>query len=508
MKNLTSFIFLGLVFFSCNNSEKQRKNAESLSGSSASPPNIIFILTDDQGWTGTSLRMDPDDPESRSDFIETPNIERLAKQGMRFSRAYCPAAICSPSRCALQYGKSPARLLFMSNEFEKGQWNPGAKERISQSVSIPKMLKQSGQGYVTAHLGRWHHWPHPDSVGYDLTTGASSNTEGNFLKGPDRKTKTPGIRLPEDDPKRIFSLSRKACEFMDKQVMDKKPFYLQISHYAAHANYYARPETLEKYENKEPGKWHNRTKFGAMIEDLDDGIGIVLDKIKELGIEDNTYIFLIVDNGAVTKGRGAARVNIPLRRGKYGFMEGGIRVPMLVAGPSIPKNSHSEVLVWGCDLWPTFHDLAGSKVPIPNDLDGGSLVSLLKAGGEGDILRSGMPEGLIFHCAQGEGGYAQQRQSAIRYGDFKLIKHYYNNDEVLLFNVRNDPYEWHDLSEELPDKYLELLTKMEGYLERVDAVDAAMTKEQLDKLYNAEYTVFPIESFSEEEKDPKPYKFR
>jgi arylsulfatase A len=180
----------------------------------ATPPNFILILSDDQGWTGTSVAMDPNNPASKSDFIETPNLELLAKRGMRFSNAYSPAAMCSPTRCAIQYGKSPARLMHTDNYVRY----PEAKKRISASLSIPKMLKQTGQGYVTAHLGKWHQWPNPDEVGYDVNTGATDNPEGNCLKRGVRKSKTKPIPLPADDPKRIFSLSRKACKFLDVQV--------------------------------------------------------------------------------------------------------------------------------------------------------------------------------------------------------------------------------------------------------------------------------------------------
>ena len=473
-------------------------------GPKKNPPNIIFILSDDQGWTGTSVAMDPNNPESKSDYYETPNLERLARQGMRFSNAYSPAAICCPSRCAIQYGKSPSRLLFMSNDFEKGHWHPDSQKRITESISLPKMLKQTDQGYVTAHLGKWHHWPHPDEVGYDVNTGATNNGTGNFLKAANKKTGEPAIPFPPDDPKRIFSLSRKACQFMNQQVKNKKPFYLQISHYAAHATHMSRPETRAKYEKKAIGKWHRRPVFGSMIEDLDTGIGIVLDKIEALGIEDNTYVFYMADNGTVTKGKRGSNVNMPLRRGKYVFMDGGVRVPMFAAGPGIEKNSHSKEIVWGCDLWPTIHDLTGAKDSLPKDLDGGSMVSLFKAGGKGEVQRNGMPEGLVFHCADGVDGQAIRRQSAIRSGDFKLLKHYYNPGEVLLFNVKDDIYEWHDLSKKMPEKRDELLNKMEGYLKRVNAIDGSMTPKEIADMKDSK-TVFPINSFSPQEKNPKPY---
>ncbi|MFC1600846.1 sulfatase [Candidatus Sumerlaeota bacterium] len=491
----------------------------SLGGSDGPPPNFIFILSDDHGWTGTSVAMDPNNPASKSDYIETPNLERLARRGMRFSNAYSPAAMCSPTRCALQYGKSPARNLHTDNYLRFD----GAKERISASLSIPKMLKQSGLGYVSAHLGKWHQWPHPDEVGYDVNTGATGNAEGNMLKLGDRKNGVKPTPLPPDDPKRIFSLSRKACDFMSEQVEAGKPFYLQLSHYAVHKRLQSLAATQAKYEKKKRGKWHYRAEFASCTEDLDTGIGIVLDKLAELGIEDNTYMFFTADNGATAIGEERRRVNMPLRRGKFIFWEGGIRVPMIAAGPGVPSNSHSDSLVWGCDILPTLHDLAGAKAPLPSDLDGGSLRPLFASGGVGEVRRDGMPEGLVFHCAAGVRWAGTRRQSAIRAGDYMLMRNYYNGGEVLLFNVKDDPYEWHDLSAKLPEKRDELLAKMEGYLKRVRAVDARMTDEEVAAMQNADQlaaeraegwkgysrrgypTEYPVSSFSDGERAPKPY---
>ncbi len=472
-------------------------------GSAGKPPNFIFILSDDHGWTGTSVAMDPDNPASKSDYIETPNLERLAKMGMRFSNAYSPAAMCSPTRCAIQYGKSPARLMHTDNYMRY----PEAKDRISASLSLPQMLKQTGLGYVTAHLGKWHQWPSPDEVGYDVNTGATDNPEGNFLKRGDRANGIKPVPLPPDDPKRIFSLSRQACDFMDEQVKASKPFYLQISHYAVHKELMSLAETQTKYEKKKRGKWHHRPEFAACTEDLDTGIGIVLDKLKELGIEENTYIFFMADNGALAMSEDSRRVNMPLRRGKFIFMEGGIRVPMIVAGPGIPGNSHCDAVVWGCDLWPTIHEIAGAQSPLPKDLDGGSLLPVLLNGGTGTVQRSGMPEGLIFHCPEGWNKSGTRRQSAIRAGDFKLMKNYYNDGEVLLFNLKDDLYEWHDLSENMPEKRDELLAKMEGYLKRVDALDGRMTPEEIAEMRDGGKTAYPMDSFSAEEKNPQPYSY-
>ena len=309
---------------------------------------------------------------------------------------------------------------------------------------------------------------------------------------------------------------------MEQQVEAGRPFYLQVSHYAVHIQLMSLAKTVAKYGDKDAGKWHHRPLFGGCAEDLDTGIGMLLDKIEELGIADNTYVFYMADNGAeAIRGNRHLR-NMPLRRGKFTFFEGGIRVPMFAMGPGIKPGEVCESTVWGCDLLPTLHDLSGSRQPMPKGIDGGSLGPIFAHGGEGEVERANI-EGLVFHCAAGARWSGTRRQSAIRSGDYMLMKNYYNGGEVLLFNVKDDPYEWHDLSGKLPEKRDELLAKLEGYLERVEAVDARMTDEEVAAMQNADTlaaeraegwrgysrpgrpTEYPVSSFSDGEKDPKPY---
>ena len=243
-------------------------------------PNFIFILSDDQGWTGSSVQMDSDGTGARSDYYETPNLDRLAKKGMRFSNGYSPASICTPSRRSIQFGQTPARqrgTLFESDFEPKGKY------------SIPLMLKSISPDYVAAHFGKWGHMmgASPEEVGYDESDGLTTNqTGGNSLA----KNRWQAFK-ETDDPKLTFSVTRRANDFMERQTEAGRPFYLQVSYYAVHMTMEVRRATREKYELKEKGRFHNIPAFGGMTEDLDTGLGQVLDQVERLGIEDNTYIF-------------------------------------------------------------------------------------------------------------------------------------------------------------------------------------------------------------------------
>ncbi|MBT7066371.1 MAG: sulfatase-like hydrolase/transferase [Verrucomicrobia bacterium] len=474
-------------------------------------PNFIVILSDDQGWSGTSVAMDPANPQSKSDYFETPHLERLAKRGMRFSNAYAPAAMCSATRFSLQFGQSTARTQ-KSNNYD-ADWEETSR-RMASSLSIPQMLKAANKGYVCAHLGKWHMKSPPEELGYDVTTGHTGNRQGTLLAPRTETTKA--VPLPADDPKRIFSLTKKANDFMAKEVKAGRPFYMQVSHYAVHVKLMSLANTQKKYEAKKAGRFHHRPDFGACTEDLDTGVGLLIDKIDELGIADNTYIFYTADNGAVAIRRGADQVNMPLRRGKFIFWEGGIRVPFLVAGPGIPANQHSSALVSGIDIWGTIHDIITHSKPVPKNVDAGSLKPLWLAKGRGEVKRPNMPEGLIFHCDRGKGWSGTRRQDAIRSGDYKLLRNHYNNGETLLFDVKDDLYEWKDLSEKMPGKTKELAAKLDGYLKRVKATNAAMTQEEVHAMQNippegfggysqplktGKATEYPVNSFPKNE-DP------
>ena len=203
--------------------------------------------------------------------------------------------------------------------------------------TIPKILKKINPNYVTAHFGKWHIDVDPKILGYDIHDGKNGNKNGKFVNN-----KTQWINEFSDNPKNIFSLSEKAMDFIENQNELEKPFYLQISHYAIHSDLIMRKETYEKYNDKIKGKIHNNVGLAAMTEDLDSSIGFIMEKLKELGIEDNTYIIYSSDNGSVPiispNKDYEISYNFPLKRGKWDAMEGGIRVPFIISGPKIKEN--------------------------------------------------------------------------------------------------------------------------------------------------------------------------
>jgi len=414
-------------------------------------PNIILFLTDDQGWTDTSVQMMPGRPDSKSDFYQTPNLERMAKEGMIFSNAYSPGPVCSPTRNSILYGMTPTRLRHSTLNSDAIRYTDG--------LTIPQMMKAADPNYVTAHFGKWHIPKRsPKHAGYDKSDGPTGNGEGdNFGEG---------------DPKRTFSLSRRACDFVAEQVQAGQPFYMQVSYYAVHVQHYALEKTKEKYRKMKPGKKCNPRDFmipspplnagvvdyAAMIEDLDTGFGMILNELDKLGIADNTYVIFTSDNG------GGFRGNTPLARGKADLWEGGIRVPTVVHGPGIPSGSYCDVPIVGWDFFPTFSDLIGNPNPLPKDLDGGSLRSVFENGNKGRVKRG--EEALIFHFPW----YSGEPESAIRLGDYKLIKNL-DTRKLWLFNLAEDIEESKNLADSMPEKTEQLHKRLMDYLKAVDAED-------------------------------------
>lgn len=429
-----------------------------LYGASESP-NFIFILTDDQSWVGSSVLMDSRYPDAVSDSYQTPNMARIAKSGMLFTDAYAPAPYCCPTRRALQVGQTPARHLYQSN---RDEWFKDYRKQLT----IPRMLKVANPRYRTAHLGKWDFrfdLLTPAEVGYDVSDGPTNNREGGGRNSS--KGKSPH----QEDPKQIFTLTKRACEFIQEAHVQGQPFYLQLSHYAVHLDIYSKAASADEVQKRGVGKKHNDVHFTAMTEDLDEGIGQLLDKVRQLGLQDNTYIFFMSDNGgrSTLPGVKADQTrNIPLRSGKGNLYEGGIRVPLFVSGPGISPGSISNVPVTGLDILPTLADLAGYNIPLPSNIDGGSLVPLLRDGGSGAIKRS--QPFLIFHQA-----YNRKSQTALRLERWKLVR---TEDRLELFDLSQDIGESNDLSKEMPAKTAQLEKQMRSFLTSIDAETIGGTK--------------------------------
>lgn len=421
-------------------------------------PNIVLMMADDQGWNGTSVAMHPDVPASRSSVIQTPRLERLAAQGMRFSNAYAPAPVCSPTRISLQTGKSPARL----------HWTKAAPPEQGHKLLEPTLIKQisadeatigellEAAGYATAHYGKWHiAGGGPGRHGYDEHDGDTGNEQAYAFTDP--------------NPVDLFGMARRAEAFMQKSRAAGKPFYVQLSWNALHASENALEATLAKYATLTGGSpTDKRTSTAAISEDLDTGVGMVLDAIDRLGLADDTIVIYTSDNGAGGGGTGGGRRGggrDGLGGGKGSVWEGGIRVPFIVRGPGIPANSWCHVPIVGYDLLPTFCEWAGvPRASLPKDLDGGSIARLVTDGGQERVTRA--RDEFVFHFPHYQTGHTPH--SAIRVGDLKLLK-FYEDESVKLFDLASDIGEQRDLAGQRPADAARLEERLEKHLAAVQA---------------------------------------
>ena len=421
-------------------------------------PNIVLIYADDFGWNGTSARMHPDRADSKSDYYETPNIERLAEGGMRFSRGYSPGPNCSPSRHAILSGMSPAKnrkcdIGIGRGPTERVKWLAArnSPDPLTEVVAFPGLLRDHA-GYATAHFGKWHLPDDPGVVGYDEHDGSRGNAAGGR----------------DADPKYIFEVTERGVAFMTRQVKAGRPFYLQLSHFATHLPIQYRNATLNKYQKMDKGSRHTNPEYAAMTADLDVGVGMILNEIDRLGIAGNTYVVYTADNGALRGENDISTSNDPLNFGKPQVWEGGIRVPFIVRGPGVKANSWCHYPVVGYDLYPTFCQWAGIAGRVPDGVEGGSLVATLASGGRANVKRKN--PFLIFHFPNYVlgGGKGARPQSAIMIGDMKLMK-VYEWDRPRLFDLSKDIGERNDIWEKMPERVRRMHAMLEEYLQEVDA---------------------------------------
>ena len=415
------------------------------SGSQAGKPNFVLILGEGQGWNSTSARMDPNVPESASAVFRTPHLARLAEEGMRWTRFYAPSPRCTPSRATYLTGKSPAKLGMTFVTARAGS-NPKLLEPEAllelppRETTVAELL--AGAGYVSAHFGKWHVGGiDPSGHGFAESDGATRNG------GPDN--------VQHPNPTEAYGITERGVDFMERQAAAGKPFYLQISHYGGRSAADALEATNEKARGWRIGR---SAGAAAVIFDMDTALGAILDKIDELGIAGDTYVFYTTDHGT----GGAA--NGPLTQGKGSVWEGGLRVPFLIRGPGIAPGSVSRTAATGADLVPTLAELAGID-GLPDGLEGGSLAEVLKNGGNGRVERP-LRE-LVFHFPHYDFDPLGPA-SAIVAGEFKLIR-FYESGERLLFDLSKDLGEKRNLAAAMPAKAAELDTRLSAYLQSVGA---------------------------------------
>ena len=402
-------------------------------------PNFVLVYGEGAGWVSTSVQMDGTDPNSKSAFIETPNLERLAASGLTFSRGYAPSPRCTPSRAGLVTGKSPGllRMTYISATGTEGRDDELAASRPllppapvmelpPEETTYAEVLQQAG--YATAHFGKWHLGrADPTTHGFDESDGANHNS------APD------GARAAH--PKEMFATAERGVDFMRRQVAAGRPFLLQVSHY---------PDRINRNMPEE---------MVAAARDMDTAFGQLLDALDELGVADNTYVMFTTDHG--TQGQG---LNGPLSNGKGSVLEGGLRVPFIVNGPAVRSAEWSGTPVTALDIFPTIAELSGNKQRISADVEGGSLAAVLRDE-NGSVVRS--REEIVFHFPHYDLRNAGPA-TAMLLGDYKFVKNY-EAGEPLLYDLSVDPGEANDLASAMPDLVTEMDRKLVTYLEDIDA---------------------------------------
>lgn len=424
----------------------------------AAQPNFVIILGEAQGWASTSEPLDDRNVKgSKSDFILTPNLDSIAKAGVRFSDFYAASPRCTPTRAALVTGRSPAALhmTFVNEGKQDGGALPGDKVISPQtSTELPGnietmalMLKRAG--YATAHFGKWHLGrENPRTHGFDENDGANNNGGPENVESP--------------NPKQAYSIAKQGMDFITRQAQAKKPFFLQLSQYPCRGEEMALPETVEAVKRRLGTRmdWQ-RIGLAAGDEEIDKTIGQVLAKLKELGVMNNTCIIYTADHGA--QGRNA---NGALTNGKGTVWEGGLRVPLLVAGPGLKTGAFSHVRASTVDILPTVIELAGLKADaLPKGIEGGSLVSVLKQGDTAPVKRP--REELVIHFPHYDKDDLGPA-SAILLRDFKMIRFYEEDLRRRLFDVSQDVGEEHDLASAKPDIVAALDKRLNEYFRLVN----------------------------------------
>ena len=409
------------------------------------PPNILFILMDDLGWTDLSCY--------GSKFYETPNLDNFAAESIRFTDAYAACPVCSPTRASILTGKYPGRLR-LTNFIPGRSPRPYAKlippefeQQLPLSeTTLAEMLK--ARGYATAEIGKWHLGNQgftPDKQGFDL----SFSTAGRHLAGT-WKVQAPHQARPNED--RADRLTDEAIAFI--QAHRDKPFFIYLTHHLPHIPLEARSELIEKYKKKQRVGGHYEPVYAAMIETFDTLIGKLLKSVDA----SNTVVIFTSDNGGLTAREFEDKPttsNLPLREGKGHLYEGGIRIPLIVRWPGVTRpGSVSDVPVSTVDWVAT---LTGQS----NGTDGESILPVLRGN------RPSRPRPLFWHYPHysNQGG---DPGGAVRLGDFKLIR-FYEDDRRELYNLREDPGEKVDLAAKMPAKRNELAALLDNWLKEINA---------------------------------------
>jgi arylsulfatase A len=443
--------------------------AAALRAAAPQKPNVVLILADDFGWTDLACY--------GSDLHETPAIDQLARDGMKFTQNYSACTVCSPTRAALMTGKYPARLHITD-------WIPGSmpdnpkllvpdwtKFLPTSETTIAKVFKDAG--YATAIVGKWHlakvgtSESYPESLGFDLNIAGTDKPQPPTYYAP---YKIPTLK-PEGKEGEYLTdrLGDEAVRWIES-VKDK-PFFLYLPHFAVHLPVQGRPDLTQKYTDKlqtahhDPvvriGRNHTSPEYAAMTEAMDQVVGRVRAKLDELHLTENTIVIFTSDNG----GRVPTTSNVPLRLGKASAYEGGVRVPLIVYWPGVTRaGTVTDAPVITMDLFPTIVEMAGLPASAARTaVDGVSFAPVLRG-----AMRPARE--LFWHYPHHQhyqlGG--AMPYGAIRSGDFKLVE-FFNDMHVELYNIRADIGEKNDLATSMKGKADELRTRLHAWRQEVGA---------------------------------------
>jgi arylsulfatase A len=424
------------------------------------PLNFIFILIDDMGWTDLSCY--------GGKSYDTPSIDKLASQGMRFTNAYAACPVCSPTRASIQTGKYPARLHLTDWIPGRKQWptakllTPAFEQQLPlEEITLAEALKTAG--YVSASIGKWHLGGEgfsPTDQGYDRNVGGTARGAPVSYFGP---FDLPGLR---GGPKGEYLTDRLSDESIKFITENKdRPFFLYLPEFAVHIPLEGKKDLVAKYQAKLAGaESQNNPIYAAMVESADQGIGRIMAKLGELGIADHTVVMLTADNGGLRyEGKSTKPVtsNAPLRAGKGHLYEGGIREPLIVRWPGVAQaGSECDETVISVDYFPSILEMAGLGKP-KHPVDGVSIAPLLRQ--QGKLKRDAVYWHYPHYSNQGgpPGG-------VVRSGDYKLIE-FYEDGRVELFNLKDDIGERRNLARVEPKKAAELHAKLKRWRTSVGA---------------------------------------
>lgn len=423
-------------------------------------PNVVHIVADDLGVMDVGFMGDV--------RYHTPNLDRLASQGMVFTEGYAPAANCAPSRACVMTGQNPMfHGIYTVGSSERGRAmtrkiipTPNKTHLDDDDVLLTEVFKD--QGYVTVSIGKWHLGDDPRTQGVDINIGG---TQGG---GPGRGGYFSPYRNPKlpDGPKGEYLTDRlgtEAVRFIEAH--QDQPFFLYLPFFSVHTPIQGKPELVAKYAKRDDV----HQEYAAMVESLDQNVGRVMEALDRLGLADETVVVFTSDNGGIRD----FSPQDPYRAGKGSYYEGGVRVPFTVRWPGVVKpGTKSDVPVTGLDFYPTYLDILGLEASKP--LDGESLLEVLKGSGtiETRPIFWHFPIYLQAYNPKTDDGrdplFRTRPGSTMRYGKWKL-HHYFEDMAYELYDLEKDIGERNNLAEQMPDKLRELVAMLDAWRERYNA---------------------------------------